>query len=175
MKKALLFLLLGTTIFVGCNNDDDDTPAVKTKAELIAQTWEVNTGIVTLGTLPPITGYTKNGGTTNALDMSKFRLQFKSNGDVVQTGLDGTSSTGKWSLSENDTKLTMTSPQLPAGDTWKIDNLTETNLDISRDIAGNSTAPGDLYWKNLIDAYGKPLGLSSANGVKIAVKTTPVK
>ncbi|RCR68999.1 hypothetical protein [Larkinella punicea] len=173
MKKALLLLLMGTTLFVSCSKDDDDTPAVKTKAELIARTWEVQTGIITVGAYPAITGYTK-GVAANPLDMSKFRLEFKSNGDLVQSGLDGTSSTGKWALSENDTKLTLTSTQLPSGDSWKVDNLTEQNLDISRDIAGNSTAPGDLYWKNLIDNYGKPLNISSKDGAKIVVKTIPV-
>ena len=176
MKKAILVLLMGTTLFVSCSKDDDNTPAVKTKAELIARTWEVQTGSVGQGTLM-IPGYTKGSTTPNLVDMSKFRLEFKSNGDLVQTGLDGVPASGKWALSENDTKLTLTSAQLPAGDSWKVDNLTEQNLDISRDIAGNSTAPGDVYWKTLIDTKAKEAGVpfSSAGGVKIAVKTVPVK
>ncbi|GAB3902322.1 hypothetical protein GCM10028803_28740 [Larkinella knui] len=164
---------MGTTLFVSCSKDEDDTPAVKTKAEMIARTWEVQTGVITVGTLA-VPGYTK-GNPGNLVDMSKFRLEFKSNGDLVQTSLEGASSTGKWALSENDTKLTLTTTQLPAGDVWMIDNLTETNLDLNRTIAGNSTAPGDLYWKNLIDTYGKPLNITSAAGAKIAVKTIPVK
>lgn len=175
MKKALLLLLMGTTLFVSCNkDDDDDQPAVKTKSEILVRTWEVQTAIVTLGTLPAVTGYTK-GNAGNPLDMSKFRFEFKSGGDFVQTGLDGTQVTGKWTLTDNDTKLTLTTPALPAPDVWKVDNVTESNFDISRDIAGNSTTPGDLYWKNLIDSYGKPLGLTSANGVKIVIKTIPLK
>ncbi|GAB3921473.1 hypothetical protein [Larkinella terrae] len=175
MKKALLFLLLGTTVFVSCNKDDDDTtPAVKTKAEMLINTWEVQSGTVGLGAAAPIPGYTK-GGSTNLLDMSKFRMQFKTGGDFVQTSLEGVSTSGKWALSDNDTKLTLTTPALPAPDVWNITNLTETNFDFGRVIAGNSTAPGDLYWKNLIDTYGKPLGITSANGVTIAVKTIPVK
>ncbi|GAB3275171.1 hypothetical protein GCM10027347_48420 [Larkinella harenae] len=174
MKKAILLLLMGVTLFVSCKKDDNESPAVKTKAELIARTWEVQKGDITVGAFPSVTGYTK-GNATNAVDMSKFRLEFKSNGDFVQSGLDGTQSTGKWALSENDTKLTLTAAQIPTPDTWKVDNLTENNLDISRDIAGNSTAPGDLYWKNLIDTYGKPLNISSKDGAKIVVKTIPVK
>ncbi|MFC5408500.1 hypothetical protein ACFPMF_04230 [Larkinella bovis] len=174
MKKALLLLLVGVTLFVSCGKDDDDQPAVKTKSEILVRTWEVQTAIVTLGTLPPVTGYIK-GNPGPVLDMSKFRFEFKSNGDFVQTGIDGTQVTGKWTLTDNDTKLTLTTAALPAPDVWKADNITEQNLDISRDIAGNSTAPGDVYWKNLIDTYGKALNLSSANGVKIVIKTIPVK
>ncbi|GAB3337547.1 hypothetical protein GCM10027299_48760 [Larkinella ripae] len=176
MKKAILFLLMGTTLFVSCGKDDDtDQPAVKTKAEMIVRNWEVQTGSVGQGTLM-IPGYTK-GAANNLVDMSKFRLEFKSNGDFVQTGIEGAATTGKWALSENDTKLTLTSPQLPAGDSWKVDNLTEQNLDISRDIAGNSTAAGDLYWKMMIDEELKTAGLplTTKDGVKIAVKTIPVK
>jgi hypothetical protein len=174
MKKAILLLLLGTTLFVSCSKDDDDTPAVKTKSEILVKTWEVQTGIVTLGALPAIPGYTK-GGAGNLIDMSKFKLEFKSTGDFTQTGIDGATSSGKWTLTDNDTKLTLTVASIPTPDVWTVDNLTETNFDISRQIAGNSTAPGDLYWKNLIDTYGKPLGLSSKDGVKIVVKTVPVK
>lgn len=175
MKKAILILLMGVTVFVSCSKDDD-TPATKTKAELIARTWEVQTGTIAIGTFPAITGYTK-GTATNPVDMSKFRMEFKSNGDFVQTGLDGTSSSGKWALSENDTKVTLTTAALPAPDSWKIDNLTATNLDISRDIAGTSTVPGDVYWKNLVDTYAKTipnLPVSSKDGLKIVVKTIPV-
>ncbi|RAJ92662.1 hypothetical protein LX87_04992 [Larkinella arboricola] len=173
MKKAILLLLMSTSILLSCSKDDDDTPAVKTKAEMIAQTWEIQTGAIGLGAIPPTTGYTK--GTPGYLvDMSKFRLQFKNDGTFVQTSLDGTSTTGTWALSENDTKLTLTTAQIPTPDSWRIDNLTEKNLDISRDIAGDSTAPGDLYWKNLIDNFGVP-GFTSANGVKIVVKTIPVQ
>ncbi|RRB07200.1 hypothetical protein [Larkinella rosea] len=174
MKKALLFLLLGTAVFVSCSKDDDSTPAVKTKAEMIVNTWEVQTGSVGLGSATPINGYTK-GGSANLLDMSKFRMQFKTGGDFVQTSLEGVSTTGKWALSDNDTKLTLTTAALPAPDVWNITTLTETNFDFGRTIAGNSTAAGDLYWKNLIDTYGKPVGITSANGVTIAVKTVPVK
>lgn len=172
MKKAILLLLMSTTIFLSCSKDDD-TPAVKTKAEMIAQTWEIQTGAIGLGSIPPTTGYTK-GNTGNVVDMSKFRLQFKSDGTFVQTSLEGNSSTGTWALSENDTKLTLITTQIPAPDSWKVDNLTDQNLDISRDISGDSTAPGDLYWKNLIDNYGLP-GFTSKNGVRIVVKTIPVR
>ena len=176
MKKAILFLLMGTTLLVSCNKDDDETPAVKTKAEILARTWEVQTGAIGAGAIPPVTGYTK-GNAGNLVDMSKFRLEFKSNGDLVQTSLEGATTTGKWALSDNDTKLTLTTPQLPAGDSWKVDNLTEQNLDISRDIAGTSMAPGDLYWKNLIDTQAQAVGfpISSKDGLKIVVKTIPVK
>ena len=172
MKKAILLLLMSTTILLSCSKDDDETPAAKTKAEMLAQTWEIQTGAIGLGSIPPQTGYTK--GQSSLLDMSKFRLEFKSNGDFIQTGLDGTTSTGKWALEENDTKLTLTTAQIPTPDSWKIDNLTEQNLDLSRDIAGNSTAPGDLYWKNLIDNFGIP-NFTSKDGVKIVVKTIPVQ
>lgn len=176
MKKALLLLLMGTTLFVSCSKDDDDTPAVKTKSQMLVRTWEVQTGTIGQGTLS-IPGYTKGKTTGNIVDMSKFRFEFKSNGDLLQTGIDGVPTTGKWTLTENDTKLTLTSAQLPAGDSWKVDNLTEQNLDISRDIAGNSTTPGDVYWKTLIDTRAKEANIpfSSAGGVKIAVKTVPVK
>ncbi|MGM9511267.1 hypothetical protein ACS5NO_26250 [Larkinella sp. GY13] len=175
MKKALLLLLMGTTLFVSCSKDDDDTPAVKTKSEMLVRTWEVQTGSIGLGTATPITGYTKGGGAANLVDMSKFKLEFKTGGDFVQTSLDGTSSSGKWALTDNDTKLSLTTTQIPTPDVWNITTLTETNFDIARQIAGNSTAPGDLYWKNLIDTFGKPLGITSAAGASIAVKTIPVK
>ncbi|MFD1139952.1 hypothetical protein ACFQ4C_02495 [Larkinella insperata] len=175
MKKAILLLLMSTSVLLSCNKDDDDSP--KSKTELIARTWEVQTGIMSVGASPEIPGYTKDRP-GNLVDMSKFRLQFKNDGTFVQTSLDGTSSTGTWALSENDTKLTLMSTQLQAGDTWKVDNLTEQNLDISRQIAGNSTAPGDLYWINLIESYLKnapALPFSPRDGVKIMVKTIPVQ
>ncbi|WP_128546791.1 hypothetical protein [Larkinella soli] len=168
MKKSLLFLLLGVSFLWSCKKDDDGTqPAAQTKTQLVARTWEVQSGQATVGALPTLNIYTK-GAAQNPADLSKFRLAFNSNGQVTQTNIDGSNQTGTWKLGENDTKITISGSQIT--DTWTIDNLTDKNLDISRTVQENSTNPADQNWIQLAKTYGVP----TTGGIKLAVKLTPV-
>ncbi|GAB3943073.1 hypothetical protein GCM10028805_08710 [Spirosoma harenae] len=164
MKKLFTLFLLSATLLLGCKKDEEVKP--KTKSELIARNWQFQTATVSLGTVP-VTAYTK-GGAQNLVDFSSSYMNFKSDGSFSQVLLPNTSLTGTWKLNTGETGFIVTSSS-GAVDNWTIDNLTETNLNFSRQIAGNTTDPSDLSWLALIKAYG----FSTANGAKIEVKAVP--
>ncbi|WP_128546792.1 hypothetical protein [Larkinella soli] len=165
MKKAVWMLWTGSVLFFGCRSGRDDEAQPKSRAELITRVWEIRTSEMALGTVDA-TVYTK-GGTQNALDMTRFRLDFKPDGKVIQTGLDGTAKTYSWQLLENDTKWVIS--DATSEDRWDIDSLTENRFHYHRRISGSSKDPGDLEWLRLLQNYGLP----TAQGVKLTVKMIP--
>lgn len=166
MKNLFTLILLSITLLWGCKKDEEAKP--KTKSELIAKNWQFQKAVVTLGTLP-VNAYTRGQSTPNVVDFDKSFMNFKSDGSFSQSILPGTSSSGTWKFNTGETVFTITTTSTGAVDNWTIDQLTETNLDFSRQIAGNSTDPSDLTWLNIIKSYGFP----TTNGAKIEVKTTP--
>ncbi|MBN8825792.1 MULTISPECIES: hypothetical protein [unclassified Spirosoma] len=165
MKKLFALFFVSATLLWGCKKDD--TPAAKTKSDLIARNWQFQTASVTLGTIP-VTAYTKGGGAGNLVDFSSSYMNFKSDKSFSQVILPGTTTTGTWKFNTGETAFILTSSS-GSVDTWTLDNLTETNLNFSRQIAGNSTDPSDQSWLALIKSYG----FSTANGAKIEVKAIP--
>ena len=166
MKKIVAILLLGSALVAGCKKEDEATP--KTKSQLIVKNWQFQQATVTLGTLL-VNAYTRGQTTPNVVDFDKSYMNFKTDGSFAQSLLPGTSSTGTWKFNSTETGFTITTTGSNSVDNWTIDQLTETNLNFSRQIAGNSTDPSDLGWLTLIKSYGFP----TAGGAKIEVKTVP--
>ncbi|MDB5242152.1 MAG: hypothetical protein JWP57_2777, partial [Spirosoma sp.] len=106
MKKAL-FLLAAVGLFVASCKKDSPVPAVQTKSQLIARTWQMQTANVTVtssGLTLPV--YTK-GGTANLSDFSKYQLTLNSDGKF--TLFDGAQNqTGTWQLVNNDSQMVWT-------------------------------------------------------------------
>ena len=114
MKKHYLLLLAmaASFTFVSCDDDDEVTP---TKTELLtSKTWSISERVQTM---------TDSSGTTtdNSLDACEkddtytFTTDNKLNFDEGATKCnpsDPQTSTGSWTLSDNDTKLTLVSSGL---------------------------------------------------------------
>lgn len=127
------FLVIGATAFVaGCSKSTP--PPV---SERIAKVWTAR--IVNEGTA---TVYTK-GGTSSKPGYSGFLLDLSKTPAVTYREFDGNSFTGTWSV-PTDTQLVLTAlnPQ-PTGTngtiTFTIDNLTDTELKLTRTTASQKT------------------------------------
>lgn len=97
--KLLQLLLPGLLLVAaGCKKDDDDKAPAKS-AQLTAVTWrETSSSLVVNGA----------EGTQATPAASASTWQFSSDGKVVVTRPNSTTSTGTWALAENDTRLTLT-------------------------------------------------------------------
>lgn len=107
-----MLLALSAAFIFGCKKDDDNTNtggSNGTKTNL-TKTWQAQAveGITGNTVVPKLTVYTK-GGSANLYDFSTFSVNFKSDGTFQQTGLDGTNSTGTWTLGSDNKTITMTS------------------------------------------------------------------
>ncbi|MFC0184044.1 hypothetical protein SAMN04515674_102414 [Pseudarcicella hirudinis] len=105
MKKiALALSLIMLTVLSSCKKDDSQTP--KTKSDiLVASTWQIDEVIVTGGTVYPV-GQLYKKGIAGQNDFSKVRLTFRADGTATAIDNSGNSSTsGKWALTNGDTKL----------------------------------------------------------------------
>ncbi len=107
MKNLLIITVLFVLGFVSsCKKDETTTPA-KTKTQyLTAKTWIVSTVTAAGGSFSVY----KRGNTTanNYLDLDKVALKFNSDGTITGTDNNGKSFSGaKWSLSTDETKLTI--------------------------------------------------------------------
>jgi len=128
-------LLIVTTLFVmgfvsSCKKDDTTTPA-KTKTQyLTAKTWIASTATAYSGS---ISLYKKgNPAANNLYDLSKVSLTFNSDGTITGTDTKGKAFSGaKWSLSSDETKLTISGTGIPAVDGQiTLVQVTDTILEV---------------------------------------------
>lgn len=121
----LAFILLGTLQITGCKKKSDP----KSPAELIQRNWSAKE-VKESGTK-----VFDAGMSTNVVNYSKFKLDFLNATDVRLTELDGSVSTGKWSLNSSTLSLTQLVPE-PTSTGGKIEfssvSVTETELKITR-------------------------------------------
>lgn len=96
MKILRLLLLPGLLLAASCNKDDDKTPSKS--AQLTAVTWRENSSSLVVNGVE---------GTQTTPPASASTYQFGTDGKVVQTKAGGASSSGTWSLANNDTQLVM--------------------------------------------------------------------
>ena len=147
---ALLFL------FSACGTDEVEPESEPTNTDLIAATWKVEdltTKLVALG--QPTTF--EDFGLTNPVDsllQQDIRLEFKSGGELVSTFTSADTSVppiirnGTWSFIESDTKVKLSGIFLAEDfksdfittdfvkdlETYKVDNLTSSNMELTSEI-----------------------------------------
>ena len=120
----LAFILLGTVQIIGCKKNDPKSPT-----ELIQKSWSAKE-VKENGTK-----VFDAGMSNNAVNYSKFRLDFLNATDVRLIELDGSVSTGKWSLNGSTLSLTQLVPE-PTLTGGRIEfgsvSVNETELKITR-------------------------------------------
>lgn len=166
MKKTL-FLLTVIGLFVASCKKDSPVPAVQTKTQLIARTWQMQTASVTVtstGLTLPV--YTK-GATGNVTDFSKYQLALTSDGKFSL--FNGTQTqTGTWQLLNNDTQLILTYTDNTT-QTNTVTTASATNLDLSYQVPTTTQNPTEKGYL----AQAQALGLDVSKGLTISTKLIP--
>ena len=149
MKNLSFIFSLALLFFVAsCKKDDATTPAKPKKDILVSKTWLL-AEVTALGS---IVAFNKDKKPTsdNLFDLSKVRLIFKADGTM--TGVDNSGkaiSGGKWVLSSDDTKLTISNTGITGVDGEQtVIQITETNLDVKGKVP---------YLGNVVDATIKAI------------------
>jgi len=136
MKKVLSFaslvFLSFSLVFVSCSKDDDNSPAPKTKTELIAQsTWKFDKA--TAGLYGDISAYIDACYKDNI-----FTFQSNGNGNVNEATVICSPTTAgnfTWSFQSNETILNVSASLLPTGsNNFNIVTLNETNFVLSQNV-----------------------------------------
>jgi hypothetical protein len=136
MKKLLfytyLILLWLIPVFTGCNKDDDNNPAPKTKTELLTQTsWKFDKA--TAGLYGDVTAYIDACYKDNI-----FTFQSSGNGNVNEAVVVCTPSTAgnfTWSFQSGETVLSVSATLLPTGsNNFNIITLNETNMVLTQNV-----------------------------------------
>ena len=131
MKNLSIIFSLVVLFFVAsCKKDETTTPAKAKKDILVSKTWLL-ADVTALGAVS-VYNKDKKPSSDNLFDLSKVRLNFKTDGSM--TGIDNSGKAiagGKWTLSADETKLTIANTGIPGvdGDQTVI-QITETNLDV---------------------------------------------
>lgn len=131
-----------------CKKDDAATPTRAKKDILVSKTWLL-ADVTALGAIS-VYNKDKKPSSDNLFDLSKVRLIFKTDGTMTGTDNNGKAiSGGKWILSTDETKLTISNTGIIGvdGDQTVI-QITETNLDIKGKV---------LYLGNVVDATIKAI------------------
>lgn len=123
-KHLFLVCLLALLFAVGCSKKSVDP----TKTDFISRAWQIDEATVTQGAVT-VTAY-KRGATQNLADLSKFRLNFSSNGTLVGTDQNGVTASGTWAFLNNETQLSLKQGNDPAENATII-RLTTSNFDFS--------------------------------------------
>lgn len=118
---------------------DEATPAKAKKDILVSKTWLL-ADVTALGAIV-VFNKDKKPTTDNLFDLSKVRLIFKADGTM--TGIDNNGkaiSGGKWTLSTDDTKLTISNTNIIGVDGEQtVIQITETNLDVKGKVPYSGT------------------------------------
>ena len=137
MRAQILSLsLLGLMFFAACKKNDP--PAPPTNTDLIARNWKIT---AMTGTFPPlpavdILGQVPACEKDNILKVQSNGTYTEDEGPTKCSPTDPQiASTGTWSFSNNDTKLTI------IGETFDIVSLTATTLTLKRDVAAGGGLP----------------------------------
>lgn len=143
-RKSLLFALacMGLVIVMnGCSKGDDDTPAPKTKTELLTTgTWKYDKIDPTLAE-SYITCFKDN--------IITFTADGK--GTCPDTGVQCNPVTGNfnWNFTDSETKIHLDATLIPAGtQDFTIVTLTETTLALSQTITSPVTATITITFKH---------------------------
>ncbi|HEV7780916.1 MAG TPA: lipocalin family protein [Chitinophagaceae bacterium] len=135
MKKYIFTPLLSLTLvlfaLVSCDKDDD-TPAPKTKTELITSgTWKfqsASAGGVDISTAPQIACFVDNTITFSSATAGSI-----SEGAVICAPT--TAGPFTWNFATGETELVLSGPLIPGGtNTFTIVSLNETNLVVSQNV-----------------------------------------
>jgi hypothetical protein len=125
MKNLSIILSLTMLLFVSsCKKDEATTPSKPKKDILASKTWLL-ADVTALGS---VVAFNKDKKPTsdNLFDLSKVRLNFKADGNNGKA-ISG----GKWTLSSDDTKLTISNTGIIGVDGEQtVIQITETNLDV---------------------------------------------
>lgn len=148
MKKQLYFLLaISSFLFIACDKKDDNTPAPKTKTQLIAQgSWSFDkalSGSFDVSSQVPAC-YKDNVVTfTTALTGTVSST-------ITCTPTDVTPATFTWSFQSGETILALNAPLFPGGTgNFTLVSLTETELVVSQDVNfGGGTANVIFHYKH---------------------------
>lgn len=131
MKNLLIVAILFVIGFVSsCKKDEATTPAKSRKEYLTAKTWIVST-VSALGGDGNI--YKRgNKPADNLYDLDKVSLTFKSDGTLTGIDNNGKAVSGaKWSLSADETKLTISNTGIIGLDgELTVLQITDTVLEI---------------------------------------------
>jgi hypothetical protein len=127
---SIIFSLTMLLLVSSCKKDETTTPAKAKKDILVSKTWLLS-DVTALGAVV-VYNKDKKPTTDNIIDLSKVRLSFKTDGTM--TGVDNTGkaiSGGKWALSTDETKLTISNTNIIGVDGEQtVIQITETNLDV---------------------------------------------
>ncbi|WP_266368522.1 hypothetical protein [Tellurirhabdus rosea] len=169
MKNLFWMLLLGCVVTTwSCKKEDAITTGpTRTKAEIAARTWQLQTLSILINGAA-VQAYTK-GGTQNLAELSKYSLKLMADGKMEQTHFDATKRTGTWKLTENNTQLEITDTGTGVVSRWKLVDLTDTSFDFTQQIAAGTT---DAAEKMILDGM-KQVGLDTSKGASLTVRLTP--
>lgn len=143
-KKSFLFALIFMTLVVvmsGCSKSDDDSPAPKTKTELLTTgTWKYEK-------IDPVLA--ESYITCFKDNIITFTADGK--GTCPDTGVQCTPPTGNfnWNFMDNESKLHLDATLIPAGSQdFTIVSLNETNLVLSQNITSPVPATITITFKH---------------------------
>lgn len=146
MKNLLIITSLFILGFVSsCKKDEVVTPTKSKTEYLIAKTWIVSTVTAAGGAFSVY----KRGNTAanNYIDLDKVSLKFNADGTITGTDNTGKAFSGaKWSLSTDETKLTLSGTGITGLDGQAtLVQVTDTVLQVKGTITAQGlTGEGDI-------------------------------
>lgn len=151
MKKIALFLLIGSLGFTACKKKDKET----SKADLLVQgNWKLTTANLN-GLLDLLTTFEACQKDNYYLFNADKSLSVDEGPTKCTTSAPQRSSDGNWSLSGNDSKITISGSSLTTGlgalsITGDIVTLNATTLQIKKDTAiGTISGTINITFKNI--------------------------
>ena len=155
MKLPIFFLLILMVAFASCKKCEDGkkiafwnncppNPVVE-KAKLLKKAWKVSSVRQTGYTMPIYQDPLPNGD-SNLEDYRQYRLTFTSDTDYLLSDRNGSTSTGKWRLTNGGTQLVL-GVGTNAERTYDIIELTATLLEIRFNEESTKTGNRELTIK----------------------------